>query len=316
MIKRGNLIANKGEKTQGLFEVYESGTFMPVTLINGVNEGKTILITAGVHGCEYPCIKTAIELAKEINPKKVNGKIIIIHPVNTQGFSGRHAAIVPEDNKNILRMFPGNKEGTISEKIAHAITNEFIEKCDYYLDLHGGDLHEELIPHIYYSGKAKETVIEESIKISKYFDVPYIVKANSTNGTYTSAAIEKGIPSLLIERGGCGLCKDEDVNAYKKDILNVLIGLSILEEKINKNKFSPKEIKEAIYLDALNDGCWTCFVKAGERVYKGQKLGEISDYFGNVIDTYHAEFDAVVLYNTVAYSVTKDSSIIAYGKID
>ena len=310
------LKAKTGEKKQGFIKILDTETKMPVTIINGEKDGKTMLITAGVHGCEYPCIKTAIELAREIAPKKVTGQIIIVHPVNTQGFVGRNAAIVPEDNKNILRVFPGDKNGTISEKIAYVISNELQAKADFYLDIHGGDVHEDLLPHIYYPGAAKENVVEASIEMAKCFNVPYYVKSNTTNGTYTSAAIRKSIPSLLIERGGCGLCKEEDVKAYKNDIINVLAYLNILEHEIIEKDFKAKEIKEAIYLDALNDGCWTCLVKAGENIIKGQKLGEVTDYFGNIIDTYYAEFDAVVLYNTVAFSVTKNSPLVAYGKIN
>lgn len=311
-----DLKAKVGEKIQGFINILDTETKMPITIINGEKEGKTMLITAGVHGCEYPCIKTAIELAKEIDPKKVSGQIIIVHPVNIQGFEGRVAAIVPEDNKNILRMFPGNKNGTISEKIAYVISNELQELSDFYLDIHGGDLHEDLLPHIYYPGAAEKNIIEASIEMAKSFNVPYYVKSNTTNGSYTSAAIRRGIPSLLIERGGCGLCKEEDVLEYKNDILNVLSNLDILECKITENKILPKEIKEAVYLDSPRNGCWTCFVKAGDKINKGQKLGEISDYFGNIIDTFYAEFDSVVLYNTVAFSVIKDNSLIAYGKID
>lgn len=310
------LKAKTGEKKQGFIKILDTETKMPVTIINGEKDGKTMLITAGVHGCEYPCIKTAIELAREIAPKKVTGQIIIVHPVNTQGFVGRNAAIVPEDNKNILRVFPGDKNGTISEKIAYVISNELQAKADFYLDIHGGDVHEDLLPHIYYPGAAEENVVEASIEMAKCFNVPYYVKSNTTNGTYTSAAIRKLIPSLLIERGGCGLCKEEDVKAYKNDIINVLAYLNILEHEIIEKDFKAKEIKEAIYLDALNDGCWTCLVKAGENIIKGQKLGEVTDYFGNIIDTYYAEFDAVVLYNTVAFSVTKNSPLVAYGKIN
>ena len=309
------LTAKVGEKKQGFINILDTETQMPATIINGVNEGKTILITAGVHGCEYPCIKAAMDLGKEIDPKKVSGQIIIIHPVNTQGFLGRNAAIVPEDNKNILRVFPGNKNGTISEKIAYVITHELQDKADFYFDLHGGDLHEDLLPHIYYPGVGDSKVTEASIEIAKCFNVPYFIRSNTTNGTYTSAAI-RGVPSLLIERGGCGLCKEEDVNEYKKDILNVLATLNVLEYKITKNKYSPLELSEGEYVNALNSGCWKCFVKVGQYIKEGQKLGEITDYFGNVIDVYYAKFNGVVLYNTVAFSVSKDSSLIAYGRIN
>lgn len=311
-----DLIVGIGEKKQGFINILDTKESMPITLINGEKGGKTLLITAGIHGGEYPAIKSAIELAKEIDPKEVSGQIIILHIANLQGFVERAAAVVPEDNKNILRLFPGNAKGTISEKIAYTITNELQELADYYLDIHGGDIHEDLLPHIYYPAKAEDKVVEESVNMAKCCSVNYFVKSNSVNGTYTSAAVNKRIPSLLIERGGCGLCKEDDVKNYKNDILNVLNYLDILKRENVTQNIIPSEINNAVYLDALNDGCWTCFVNAGDEIVKGQKIGEVTDYFGNIIDTYYAEFDAVVLYNTVAFSVKKDTSIIAYGQVN
>lgn len=304
-----------GEKVQGFIKILDTNIEIPITLINGEKEGKTVVITAGVHGCEYPGIKTAIELADEINPKDVSGNIIIVHIVNTLGFKEKRAAIMPEDNKNILRVFPGNKNGTVSDKIAYFITNEIYSKADIYFDLHGGDLHEDLVPHIYYPAKAEDEIVEKCIEIAKYFNVNYFAKSNNTNGTFTSAAINHKIPSLLIERGGCGLCKEKEVIEYKKDMLNVLSKLNVLDYEITQGEVSPKEIKEAIYLDSLNEGCWTCFVSAGKFIKKGDKLGEIRDYFNNIIDTYYAEFDGIILYNTVALSVEKGSSLVAYGRV-
>ena len=98
------LNADSGKKVQGFVNILDTDTKMPVTIINGQEDGNIVLLTAGIHGAEYPCIKTAIELAKEIEPKEVKGAVIIVHPVNTQAFIERRVAIVPEDNKNINRV--------------------------------------------------------------------------------------------------------------------------------------------------------------------------------------------------------------------
>lgn len=311
----GNLSANIGGKVQGLIRIPKAEFSMPLTLINGAKAGKTILITAGVHGCEYPGIKAVIELAKEIDADQVNGQLIMVHLANIQGFVERKAAVVPEDGKNLLRVFPGNQEGTLSEKIAFFMTTEMICQSDYYFDIHGGDLHEDLIPHLYYPGAAAKDVIDASIELAKLFDVPYYIRSSMTNGTYTSAAMS-GIPSLLIERGSCGVCPEEIVLNYKQDLLNVLSMMGIVDSNMTPKKCHSIEVKDVIYLEALTEGCWTCFVKAGQVIKTGDKLGEVTDYFGNIIDYYYAQFDAVVLYHTVAYSVTKGSSLIAYGKKD
>lgn len=302
-------------KKQGYVNILDTETKMPVTLINGKNEGKTILITAGVHGCEYPCIRTAIELAKEINPQDVNGQIVIVHPANMQAFENRSAAVVPEDNKNLNRVFPGDANGSISEKIAYVITHEFQDKADFYFDMHGGDLHEELYPYIYYPGACEESVSDKSKEIAEIFNVGYMVKSKATTGAYNSAAI-RGIPCLLIERGGAGLCRRNDVNLYKEDMYRALKVLEVLPGKAEKAEKIPVEITNVAYIDSEKNGCLEMFVSAGDKIVKGQHLYDITDLFGNVIDTYYAEFNGVVLYNTVALAINAGDSIIAYGELD
>ncbi|MDO4536474.1 MAG: M14 family metallopeptidase [Clostridium perfringens] len=200
MLKLGDLVANIGEKKQGFVNVYDTDYSMPVTLINGEGLGKTILITGGIHGCEYTAIQTVMELAKEINPKDVKGKIIIIHPVNIQAFKKKVSAVVVEDNKNLNREFPGNINGTITEKISYFIENECHSQCDFYVDLHGGDLYEMATNFVYYPGIAEESVINKSKEIASLLNVDYMVKSGAKTGSYNYAAI-KGVPSILIEKG-------------------------------------------------------------------------------------------------------------------
>lgn len=314
ILEINGLKAEVATKVQGFINILDTDRKIPVTLINGAKEGKSLLITAGVHGGEYPCIKAAIEIAKEINPADVCGNIIIVHPVNVEAFFKRTPAVVPEDNKNLNSIFPGKKDGTISEKIAYIIVNEMQSKADFHLDIHGGDLNEALTPHLYYAGKAELKIINKIKEVAAVLDVKYMVKSNSTTGVHSYGSIS-GTPSMLLERGGMGLCLEEDVKAYKKDLYSALNKMEILIGEEELNEEMPIDITEANYLEALNEGCWISFVEAGEVISKGQLLGEVTDFFGNVIDKYYAEFDGVVMYKTVALAVTKDSPLVAYGKL-
>ena len=314
ILEINGLKAEVATKVQGFINILDTDRKIPVTLINGAKEGKSLLITAGVHGGEYPCIKAAIEIAKEINPADVCGNIIIVHPVNVEAFFKRTPAVVPEDNKNLNSIFPGKKDGTIAEKIAYIIVNEMQSKADFHLDIHGGDLNEALTPHLYYAGKAELKIINKIKEVAAVLDVKYMVKSNSTTGVHSYGSIS-GIPSMLLERGGMGLCLEEDVKAYKKDLYSALNKMEILIGEEELNEEMPIDITEANYLEALNEGCWISFVEAGEVISKGQLLGEVTDFFGNVIDKYYAEFDGVVMYKTVALAVTKDSPLVAYGKL-
>ncbi|KPU44422.1 N-alpha-acetyl-L-2,4-diaminobutyric acid deacetylase [Oxobacter pfennigii] len=312
----GGITAERGTKAQGFIKVLDTGTVMPVTLINGEKQGKTMLITSGVHGSEYPGILTAIRLGAGLDPKDISGQIILVHPVNLQAFSKRCAAVVPEDGKNINRMFPGDEKGSIAEKIAYVITNEFFKAADYYMDFHGGDLYESLIPYAYFSGSCNSKVVQASKKMSQVLDLPYMVNCMETSGTFGCAAM-LGIPAILVERGCNGLCLKDDVEKYILDAKRVLKRLDILaDDSLIFPDKAPLELTNVCYTEAKSTGCWLPAVTAGQKIRKGDKLGYTTDLFGQIIDTYSAEFDGVVLYHCASLSAPKGSELVAYGELD
>lgn len=309
------ITAERGDKARGYVTVLDTDTAMPVTLINGEKQGKTVLITAGIHGSEYPGILTAVRLGAELDPKDISGRVILIHPVNFQAFSERCAAVVPEDGKNINRMFPGNKNGSIAEKIAYVIAHEFFGQADYYLDLHGGDLYEALTPYAYFSGNCAPEVVRESRAMGEVLDLPYMVNCMETAGAYGCAAA-RGIPALLIERGGGGLCLEADVEKYMLDVKRVLKRLELLAgEGLAFSHKAPLELTNVCYTEARREGCWLPDVTAGQKIRKGDKLGETTDIFGRALDTYFAEFDGVVLYLCSSLSAPKGIELVAYGEL-
>lgn len=313
-LKIRDLEAQKGEKISGYIYVENTDLKLPITLINGVKEGKTILITAGIHGCEYLGIEAINQLVREIDPEKVSGKIIFVHVANTSGFFARASGIVPEDGINLNRVFPGDNNGSVSEKIAYIFTNEFQKKVDFYIDLHGGDLHEMTVPYVYYPGIGEDNIIKASCEAAKKLNVNYRVKSSATTGAYNSAAI-LGTPSLLIERGGCGLWTKEDVSLYKKDVYKVIEHENIIENNSLSENEEQNEIQKAIYIDSEVDGYWYPEVKPGEKISKGQLIGIVRDCFGKELINHNAKVNGVVLYMTVSLAIGKGESLIAYGEL-
>lgn len=309
----GGISVAAGKKEQGFAPVLDTGYTFPITVINGAFEGKTLLITAGIHGGEYPCIETAIELAQELDPTVLHGQVVIIYPVNVPAFYARLSYILPEDGKNINRLFPGNPEGTIGDKIAYVLTNEYQDKSDFYIDMHGGDIHEYLPPYVYHPGIGEnKEALDYAQEAACVLNAKYKVKSSATTGAYNSCAI-RGVPSLLLERGGRGLWSQEEVEAYKADVRNVMRFLKIIDEAVVEPTCQAVEITKAVYLDSTETGCWYPLVGLEEKVKEGQKIGEIKDFFGNVLAEYYAEFDGIVLFLTVSLAICKDDPIITYG---
>ena len=308
------LAVERGAKLRTMLPVPDTQIEIPITIINGAADGPTLLVTAGIHGGEYPGIAAAMELGGELEPEHLHGLLIMLHPVNIQGFWARREFIVPEDGKNLNRVFPGRADGTLSEKIAYLISSRLFPLADFYVDLHSGDIHESLHPYVYYPGQPTEEVTQKARSVAKVLNVEYMVRSMATGGAYNYAA-STGLPSILIERGGAGLCLHEDIEEYKSDLRNILRKLGLLAEPVKPRRYIPRDMTDLIYLEAEQTGCWLHHIHSGDFIEEGQVLGRLTDLFGETITTYYAQQTGIVLYVCPALAAPKGTVLVAYGKI-
>src|SRR5580698_5327943 len=146
-------------------------TTIPITVIKGSKPGPVLALTAGIHGYEYPPILAL----QRLQVKKLAGTLIIVHVANMPSFLGRTVYFSPLDGKNLNRVFPGKGDGTESEQIAHAITTNVIDKCDYLLDLHCGDGNESLRPYVYQTVTGKPEMDDAMARLVLAFGIDHIL---------------------------------------------------------------------------------------------------------------------------------------------
>ena len=304
-----------GQKRSGFLAVHGGGVELPVTMICGEKPGPAVLIPAGVHNAEYVGIQAAIELADELEPEQLTGSVALIHLMNPTGYEHRTMSLVYEDEKNLNRVFPGQENGTLAERIAYTVTETFFRRVDAYIDLHSGDGYEELTPYVYCQGAAQKDVAERSRAMAELVDVPYVVPSQTTTGGAYNHAGSMGVPGILIERGGLGLWSREEVDADKKDVRNILRALGVLDSAREPQLLHPVELGTVFYENSRFNGCWYPRRKAGDRVLEGEVLGEVRDYFGNLLQVCKAKSDGVLLYQTRSLSILKDGPMIAYGAL-
>jgi len=314
MFQTETIKQESGKRIKGMLQVESHDLKLPVCAVCGCKEGPVVLITAGIHGAEYIGIQTARELSKELDPEEINGTVVFLLVANPQAAFTYTRLFVPEDGKNLNRAFPGKKDGSLSEKIAYTIEHELHSQADYYIDLHAGDTHEQVMPFVYYPGVAKEEVMEKSRKMAEATGMEIRVKSSATTGSYNYAAIE-GVPSILIERGGGGSFTNEQLASYKRDVVNVLSALGVVNKDLGEEKNNiQNEVINAVYTDSLAEGFWHPVKQPGEWFLKGDLLGTVEDVWGTPLQLCHAEFDGIVLYETSAMGVREGDSLIAYGE--
>src|SRR5262245_22642404 len=134
----GSATAAPGKTGSGFIEVpagVDAATRIPVTIIRGATTGPTLALVGGTHGSEVAPIIALQRVRKNIDASQLRGTVIIVHVANMPSFLGRTIYYSPVDGKNLNRVYPGKKDGTVSERIAYAITQEVISKADYSIDI-------------------------------------------------------------------------------------------------------------------------------------------------------------------------------------
>ena len=277
----------------------------------GAAPGRTLVVTAGVHGCEYVGVQALRRLAVELDPAELSGNVILLPLANPTGFYAGAKQVVPEDGVNLNRAFPGDPAGTLSARLAYALETALYQAADFLADLHSGDCNEALYPLVFFPTAGTEAVNRAALTAARALTVHYRVRSTAQNGLY-SWAVQKNIPALLIERGGLGLWSETEVNACCEDVRALLRHLDILP---GGNPFRDQvEIAEARYVESAADGLWhpaaglNDSVKAGGLCWGGWRTcpAGVSRRCGRSLT-------GVVLYYTAGLGRGGRRSLIAYG---
>jgi predicted deacylase len=290
-------------------------TTIPVTTITGSKPGPILALTAGVHGYEYPPILALQRL--QVN--KLAGTLIIVHVANMPSFLGRTVYFSPLDGKNLNRVFPGKKDGTESERIAHVITTEIIDKCDYLLDLHCGDGNESLRPYVYQTVTGNAVFDERIAELVANFGFDHIVvdrarPKDPTASMYCSnTAITRGKPAMTVESGFLGRTDEKSTKIIIAGVENVMRYLKMIDGKPKKTK--PTYLDPVEVLNSPATGILYPHVERDAMVKKGTVLAHITDFFGKKITDVKAPFAGVVLYVVATPPITKGQPVACVGRI-
>lgn len=277
----------------------------------GLRPGRTLVVTAGVHGCEYVGIQALRRLSKELSPAELSGNVLLLPLINRSGFYAGVKQIVPEDGVNLNRAFPGNAEGSPAFRMAFALERAVYPVADFLADLHGGDHNQTLEPLVFFPTAGKEEVNRAALAAARCLTVPYRVRSTARDGLY-SWAVQQGVPAVLIERGSAGTWSGEEIAACCEDVRSLLWHLRILPGGTPERQQT--EIVEAVYEEAVSDGFWYPSARAGEIVSEGMLLGRLETLDGRLLQELRARFDGVALYDTFSLGVKAGDLLIAYGR--
>ncbi len=320
----GPVTAAPGRSASGFLPVAE-GAGIPITVIHGAKPGPVLALVAGTHGYEYSPILALQRLRTRIRPEELAGAVVLVHVANLPSFLRRTIYYGPDDGKNLNRVFPGKPDGTLSERIAHVLTRDVIERTDYLVDVHCGDGNESLRPYSYWMRTGNRDIDQRSRGMAVEFGLDHIVidderPRDPAQSLYCSnTAATRGKPAITVESGGLGVVPlglhqaDEHIERLEAGVFRLLRHLKMLAGRLEPLAREPVWIVRHAVLRSDATGIFYPEVRKDQAVSQGALLGTVTDFFGKTLLELRAPFSGKMLYVIATPPVSQGEPLAMIG---
>lgn len=196
-------------------------------------EGPTVLLTGGVHGDEYEGPLFLYDLMRQLETLELSGRLIIVPSVNHPAFVAG-TRISPIDHVNLNRSFPGMREGSVTQVIAHYVSTELLPLADYAIDMHAGGSSLQYLPTLFapsWQDHDKQAVTAALVEAFAPCRVAYFDSLKALDGedrVFGNVADQNGCHFLTGEFGGGSTVNLDGKEMARSGSLGVLRHVGLL----------------------------------------------------------------------------------------
>ncbi len=292
----------------------------PVLIVNGANPGKTLCLTAAVHGDELNGIEMIRRIMYNLESDKLSGTVIGVPVVNLMGFR-RNSRYLP-DRRDLNRYFPGNTKGSSASRIAHSFFSQVIRHCDALVDIHTGSFHRTNLTQL-----RADLSDEKVAALAQNFGTIAVLNSRGNYGSLRAAAVRFGVPSVTMEAGEPMRMQSEVVSEGVKAIQVMMTKTGMYGKASKWYKPAPVYYKST-WVRVNQSGILFSQAPLGKRVMPGEVLGTVTDPITNarsdVVSPYRGRIlgmalDQVVLPGFAAYHIgiqTPEAILIEEGQME
>ncbi len=285
----GTASAPRGAVAYGELKVpvgSDAGSTISIAIVNGAKPGPVVAFVAGSHGTEYASIVALTRLTSRIDAKTLAGTVIIAPLLNVASFEQMIVHTNPVDKKGMNANYPGSPSGTQSERALALVTDQIVKPSSVVIDLHGGDMDEDLRPYSYWIRTGDAAQDQASRNLVEAFGLDHVILrdidvANPASiRSLSGYALAQGKTAIVAEAGRSGLVLPEDVQALIEGSLNVLSSLKMIARPATKRANPLVFVASGSRVATEAAGMFYARAKRGAIVKEGEVIGETTDYVG------------------------------------
>jgi predicted deacylase len=254
----------------------------------GSPTGKNAVIIAGIHGDEYEGPAAIAEFVASLDPARISGSLTAVPVANPPAFAA--GTRTNPDGMNLARCFPGDPNGSLTERLAAALFSRLAHGADYLIDLHSGGIEYVFLPVAGFYGEASPR--NRSFYTARQFGLPALWQLPETNGVLSWEASKRGTVAIGNEYGGAAQLSAEGATAYREGISRCLTYWRLYDAPV-----SPPARQRLLFGDwqlAGATGLFRSQVCLGQRVAADQLLAVTVSPNGTVIEKFITAAEGIV----------------------
>jgi hypothetical protein len=271
---------------------------LSVEVLRGRRAGPTLWLTGAIHGDEIDGIEIIRRILQRVRASDLSGTLIAVPVVNLFGFVAESRYL--PDRRDLNRSFPGSAQGSLAGRLAHLLMKEVVARADWGIDFHCGSDDRANLPQV--RGNLDDA---ETLRLARAFAAPVTIHGRAPDGALRKAALDAGCRTLLYEGGEAGRFTESAIRRGEAGVRRVLHALGMIVRAHDEpDPPASIETRATRWIRASRSGICRIEVELGERVRKGQALGEITDPFGDGGRRLTARCDGIVIgrrVNPLAY---------------
>lgn len=283
----------RGQQHRFFFQGVQMGTgqhwYVPIVVAKGAQEGKCILLTAGVHGDELSPVRALQCIMAELDPVKMAGTAIAVYDLSrpAKEYTQRQWPIADKGGAliDLNRVWPGDEMGENAPTRHAAIlwNRLFKPNVDIALDYHTASTGGDFTMFIFADLRNPDIR-----KMAELFPVEQIKDDPGESGSLEMAFLEAGIPAMTIEIGAPRIFDNRKIAMAVEGSINVLKHYQVIDGSIHRTSKEAGTFFGNTFetIRSITGGYLELLVDLNDPVTPGQTVAIQRNSFGDVVAEY------------------------------